>query len=312
MKHPAYQLRPNKAVDRLTLIDAIRRLAKLGDLSEYTYYGLGGPYLEDFRLLYEFYPEIKMVSIEEDGQTYRRQKFHRPCGTLNLKLKRAHFRSFLSRYEASDKKSIFWLDYTGLEYGHFEDFMMLLGKVAANSMIKVTLQAEPREHLHKAQEFREKFGALLPDRSAEPPRVPGGFVRLAQQMVQIASQNALPSAMPLMFLPVSSFYYSDGTGMFTLTGVVCFRSEEPRVREAFKNWEFANLDWAKPRRIDVPMLSTKERLHLQHRLPRTNAGRVLRRALGYLIDTDVRTTEFKLGQYADFHRHFPYFMKAIP
>ena len=65
--------------------------------------------------------------------------------------------------------------------------------------------------------------------------------------------------------------------------------------------------------IDVPTLSTKERLHLQDRLPlNLNAGRVLRRALGYLIDKDVRRTEAKLKQYADFHRYFPYFMKAIP
>lgn len=310
MKHPAYQLRPNKAIDRLTLIDALRRLAKLADLSEYTYYGLGGPYLEDFRLLYEFYPEIKMISIEKDEETFKQQKFHAPCGTL--KLKRAQFKSFLSHYEAKDRKSIFWLDYTGLEYGQFEDFMMLLGKVAANSVIKITLQAEPREHLRKAKEFREKFGALMPNASADPPRTRFGFAYLVQQMVQIASQSALPSAMPAMYLPLSSFYYSDGTGMFTLTGVVCFRSEVNKVRDAFESWEFANLDWEKPRRIDVPMLSTKERLHLQHCLPRQKAGKVLRRALGYLIDRDLRSSEFKLAQYATFHRHFPYFMKAIP
>jgi len=310
VKHPAYQLRPNKAVDRLTLIDAIRRLGKLAELSDYTYYGLGGPYLEDFRLLYEFYPEIKLVSIEENIETFKRQKFHLPCGTL--KLMNVQSRWFLSHYEAGERKSIFWLDYTGLEYRHFEDFMMLLGKSTANSMIKITLQAEPREHLHKAEEFREKFGALMPDRSADPPRAPGGFAYLVQQIVQIASQNALPSAMPLMFLPVSSFYYSDGTAMFTLTGVVCFRTEEIEVRRVFEGWEFANLDWQKPKRIDVPMLSIKERLHLQHRLPRKNAGRVLRRALGYLIDKDVRSTEFRLSQYAAFHRQFPYFMKAVP
>ena len=65
MKQPPYHLRPNKAVDRLALVEAIKRLGRMGDLSEYTYYGLGGPYLEDFRLLYELCPEIKMVSIEE-------------------------------------------------------------------------------------------------------------------------------------------------------------------------------------------------------------------------------------------------------
>jgi hypothetical protein len=312
VRHPAYQLRPNKAVDRLTLVDAIRRLSKLTDLSEYTYFGLGGPYLEDFRLLYEFHPEMRMVSIEEDPETYKRQRFHRPCGVPNLVLKRTDSRSFLAHYEAGNQKSIFWLDYTGLEYPHFEEFAMLLGKVASKSMVKITLRAEPKDYLRKGNEFREKFGALMPNRSYDPPRVAAGFAQLVQQMVRITSEDALPSAMPLMFIPVSSFYYSDGTGMFTLTGLVWPRSEEWALRNCFRDWEFANLHWARPRRIDVPMLSTKERLHLQHRLPRSNAGRSLRRALGYLIDEDVRSTEFKLGQYAQFHRHFPYFMKAIP
>jgi hypothetical protein len=37
MKHPAYQLRPNKGVDRLTLIDVIGRFARPGERSKYTY-----------------------------------------------------------------------------------------------------------------------------------------------------------------------------------------------------------------------------------------------------------------------------------
>ncbi len=124
MKHPAYHLRSNKAVDRLTLVDAIKRATRLvDDLSEYTYYGFGGPYLEDFRLLYEFYPEIKMISIENNEETYKRQQFHIPCHTSQLKLKNMGFKSFLARYEANDEKSIFWLDYTDLQYGHFEDFV---------------------------------------------------------------------------------------------------------------------------------------------------------------------------------------------
>jgi len=58
MKHPAYHLRPNKAVERVAFIDGIKHLGRFERLSEYTYFGFGGPYLEDFRLLYEFYPEI--------------------------------------------------------------------------------------------------------------------------------------------------------------------------------------------------------------------------------------------------------------
>ena len=118
MRHSAYQLRPNKAVDRLFLIEAIRRLDRLARLREYTYYGLGGPYLEDFRLLYELYPEIKMVSIEEDADTVKRQEFHLPCAVETLTLEKAKFKSYLAHYEPNDKKSIFWLDYTEIGRAH--------------------------------------------------------------------------------------------------------------------------------------------------------------------------------------------------
>ncbi|HKZ82095.1 MAG TPA: O-methyltransferase [Anaerolineae bacterium] len=321
MRHSAYQLRPNKAVDRLFLIEAIRRLDRLARLREYTYYGLGGPYLEDFRLLYELYPEIKMVSIEEDADTVKRQEFHLPCAVETLTLEKAKFKSYLAHYEPNDKKSIFWLDYTGLSYGNFEDLMVLLGKVSEKSMVKITLRAQPSDFIDqqneslgsRAERFRRQFGALMPDSAADPPRDFWDFACLLQDMVQVAAQKALPGAVPLMFQPVSSFYYSDGTGIFTLTGVVCRRDAAAETKKAFEDLHFCNLTWAKPKHIDVPVLSTKERLHLQNLLPcSSSAGRTLREALGYLIDKDRESTEAKLKQYADFHRYYPYFMRAVP
>jgi Putative O-methyltransferase len=322
MKHPAYHLRANKAVDRLTLVDAIRRIAKLSDdLSEYTYYGFGGPYLEDFRLLYEFYPEMKMTSFESNEDTYKRQQFHAPCHSTQLKLKKTEFKTFLARYAPGDEKGIFWLDYTGLEFSHLEEFMTLLSMVAAGSMIKITLRCEPSDFLDKdeneqkrmQEEFRAKFETVLPSASTGPPVQFEQFARLLQDMVQIAAEKALPTSGPLKFLPLSSFCYADGVGMFTLSGIVCIKTEERRVRDVFRSWHLANLNWAKPRKIDVPTLSTKERLHLQKLLPcDANPGRTLRNALGYLIDADRAKTESKLRQYSDFHRYFPYFMKAVP
>lgn len=315
MRHPAYHLRPNKAVDRLTLIDAIRLLAGPDELQRYTYYGMGGPTLEDFRLIYEFYPEIKMVCIEKNDDTYKRQRFHLPCGSHRLKLQKILLTSFLAQYEAKDQNSIFWLDYPDLEFSNFDDFMNLLGKVGANSLIKITLRCNPLDYKEQGREdeFIEKFRLVLPGSLKALPFRLKDFAHLVQQMLQIAAQTALPSAMPQMFLPLCSFYYKDAAGMFTLTGTVCSRNEQNSVRKRFKGWQLANLDWNEPSEINVPFLSTKERLHVQRRLPcRRNAGRVLRRALGYLIEEDQKLTESKLQQYADFHRYFPYFIKAIP
>ena len=321
MRTPPYHLRPNKAVDRLTLVDAIKRVGREGDLGRYTYYGMGGPYLEYFRLIYELYPEMKMVCIEEKEEVHKRQRFHLPCHSGRLKLQKTDFSSFLATYDAKDEKSIFWLDYNDLEFTNFDDFMDLLGKVGANSLIKITLRCNPRDYqdqdpqreLEKQEDFRKKFETVLPGSFTTPPIKFQNFALLLQEMLRIAAQKALPSAAPTTFLPISSFFYNDGTGMFTLTGVVCLREHEGTFRKLFKSWPFENLDWKGPTEINVPNLSTKERLHLQRHLPRSkNAGRALRQSLGYLIEADTAQTETELQQYADFHRYFPYFIKAIP
>ena len=321
MSQPPYHLRPNKAVDRLTLSDAIKRVGVLSDLRDYRYYGLGGPYLEDFRLIYEMFPDIKMISIEKDDNTRKRQRFHIPCHSHRLKLEKGPLSSFLAEYQSTDEKSIFWLDYTGLEYGNFEDFMEVLAKQGANSILKITLRCNPRdyhdvkpgEQNQKFADFSKKFERILPPAFTIPPITMEGSAAVLQDMVRIASQKSLPSVAMKMFLPLASFYYKDGAGMFTLTGAVCFRSDEAVFRGAFKNWQFANLDWEPPTEINVPNLSTKERLHLQRYLPCSkHAGRRLRKSLGYLIDDSQSKTEQQLQQYADFHRYFPYFIKAVP
>ena len=323
MSSPAYHLRPNKAADRFALLEAIRRLPLLGSggLEQYTYFSLGGAYLEDFRLLYEFCPEMSMVSIESDGEIYKRQKFNLPFRTL--KLVEDDMSSYISRFDPGDNKSVFWLDYTGLEYSCFQDFTALLETVAPNSMIKITLRSEPRQYWvlnppslkkRQAESFKRKFEAVMPDASANPPRAPEDLAFLLQEMLQIASEKVLsPGAAGRSFVPVSSFYYSDGTWMFTLTGLVCDVGKTQSVRRAFRNWEFANLDWGKPTRISIPVLSTKERLHLQRILPtKTAPGNRLRKRLGYLIEDDIQQTENALEQYAAFHRYSPYFVRGVP
>ena len=322
MTVPAYHLRPNKAIDRFALMEAIRRLARLGGkgLGRYTYYGLGGPYLEDFRLLYELYPKIRMVSIEEDKETLKRQEFHRPCSSLQLEPK--NLSSFITSYNPGNAKSIFWLDYTRLERDCFDDFQHILGGMAPGSMIKVTLPSDPdklflapdkRRSPELIDEFHEKFVDFMPNTSANLPRDPKCFADLMQDMTQIAAQQALPTTYKgRKFIPVSSFRYSDGTQMFTLTGVVCRENMEGKLKKVFKDWEHANLTWKPPKLIDMPILSTKERLLFQSVLPAKKSGRTLRKILGYRIDNKPGRTEEALKQYATFHRYAPYFLKGIP
>ena len=321
MKHPPYFLRFNKAADRLTLIEAIKRVGRLsGNLDDYTYYSLGGPFLDDFRLMYEFYPEIALVSIEETKETFKRQLFHRHCG--NIVLYYGDMAAFISQYQPEDEKSIFWLDYTGFQLSHFNDFKRILRKVNPGSMIKITLQADPKEYYRVTDEnheenflyFRRTLGDYLPDPSCNPPKLVDEFVCLVQKMLQIAANQAFPAEeTPLIFQPVCTFYYSDSIFMLTLTGIVWPRQDLEKINKAFKNWEFLNLTWADPKLIDIPILTTKERLLLQGILPGDQPqGLKLFKKLGYRIEYDDAKTIEALEQYAAFHRYSPYFTQGLP
>lgn len=80
MSHPPYHLRHNKAVDRFLFIDLISKINEVsnGAIASYTYHSLGGPFLEDFKLMHHYFPLINMVCIEKDLETHKRQKFNCP------------------------------------------------------------------------------------------------------------------------------------------------------------------------------------------------------------------------------------------
>lgn len=322
MTVPAYHLRPNKAIDRFAFMEAIRHLARLNDegLGGYTYYGLGGPYLEDFRLLYELYPKIHMVSIEKEPKTLERQKFHRPCSSLQLK--RVHLSDFITSYNPGNAKSIFWLDYNSLQPNCFTDFKNILERMAPNSMVKITfpvnidklfLDKDRQRSSKLINKFHRKFDYFMPDGIETLPRNPKNFVGLMQDTIKNVAEKALFGVDDdKRFTPVSSFWYSDGTWILTMTGVVYRKGMEGELKKVFKDWEHVNLTWKPPKLINMPILSTKERLCLQPILPIDNPGKALHHILGHSIVKSSKKTEEMLEQYATFHRYAPYFLKGIP
>ena len=314
MRHPPYHLRANKAVDRAALVEAIGMLANGESLANYTYYGMGGPFLEDHRLLYAAYPQLRLVSIEEDGQTYQRQHFHRPCSDDVLDIRHQDFRSFLRTYEATDRKSIVWADYTDLQYEHVDNFMALLQTLPIGSMVKTTLKCDASAYLRcqDKRHFRRQFGAVL-SANATIPAQQLPFAGMLQAMMQVAMQRALHGIRDREFQPVSALYYRDSVGMYTLTGVLCSPGERPAVRARFTDWQFASLDWGNPLHVDVPELTTKERHHLQSRLPcPTGAGAALQQHLGYWIDYRKQKSVARLDQWALYHRYAATFVRASP
>ena len=322
MSIPPYHLRVNKAADRLAFIEMIRRLDRIEelDLSQYVYHGLGGPYLEEYRLLYEEFPDMEMVSVEQNTEILKRQRFHIP--STQIRLEEMEMDSYITAFDPKEEKSIFWLDFTNLKYSNFEQFMALLPTLNPFSILKITLQCDvklwtdsnPDKRASKIDRFNSEFSALLPEKITSIPQRLLSFARFLQKMLQIAVEKALPPiASSSRFIPVSSFRYADSVGMLTVAGVVCEEKDEEKVAKAYSDWNLHTFDWGDPKLISLPFLSTKERLALQDLLPTDmNAGIQLSERLGYWIEDDSRKSEDALAQYATFHRYAPYLMKAIP
>ena len=317
MKHPPYHLRVNKAIDRFLLVEILDILKRHCDISDYTYYGFGGPFLEDCRLIHDRCPEIQIVSIEKNVETFKRQEFHRFSKKLNLR--NEDFASFLAHFSSSGQE-IFWLDYTDLKFGNFDEFMNILGKVSENSIVKITIRAEPpsnagllsQERDERWEDFQKEYNQILPAsiQQTDIERFQP-FIKLLQEMLKIAAQQALPPSGESVFQLLDSSYYNDQTQMLSVTGIVCNKNEVSEIQQWFKNLAFINLTWAEPRGIDVPILSIKERSHLEKYLPTTKkTGLFLSRALGYKIDDTNDKHIDKLRQYEEYYQYYPYFARV--
>ena len=336
MKHPPYHLRTNKAVDRLLLVDLLRELRP--NFERCTYYSLGGPFLEDLRVMNHFFPAMRLVSFEKSEHTLRRQEFHRFDRLTELRLlpindfvNRDYDPESDSNYQPGDI-DVFWLDYTGLEYSYFGLFETLLTKVPTGSVVRITLRAEPeinyrslkdrlpepilssvREQVER--QFEETYGPVLPSSAAGALATGRNYARMVQSMVQRAAAIALDdSGSDRNFLPVQSARYDDNTQMLSVTGIVVAKGEEGEMRQRLDRVRLKDFDWNEPAEIDIPALSAKERLILEPHLPvdegEADPGGVLCRILNYNIHDTLPNSRRQLAQYAAYYREYPNFVRA--
>jgi len=326
VSQPPYHLRPNKAVDRFLLVEILKRLGKKYDLADYTYYGFGGPFLEDCRLLCEHLPEIRLVSIENDPEIYKRQKFHKFNRKLTLIEK--DFQGFIAGHDLGEGKQIFWLDYTKCNFRCLQEFQVVIQRVSDYSVVRLTINADKiarlkiRANVEKyvktsewrnfVDNFNTEYGAVLPNRIDDPEYFYPGekSLSLLCKMIRIAAERARPTNSGTVFQVLNASYYRDGATMLSVTGIICPIEKVADIRKHFTQLPFINLTWEPAHKIDMPILSTKERLNLERHLPTEHYnGRELLQVLGYNFDDDRKTTIEKLRQYAYFYKYYPQFAR---
>jgi hypothetical protein len=337
--HPAYHLRPNKAVDRFLFMELLKALDARCSLRSHTYIGLGGPYLEDFRLFAHDFPAMHLISIEKDHQTHLRQKFHQ-C-SANMDFFPGTMGEFLQDRFPSATPVVVWADYTDVSRECMSELSDIVRQAVPSSVLRITVRAETPvpEQLRIADNFRY------------PPQVPRGkksgfekirdqyqrgmaiegivfpgkwfdwnefsvdqFPAMLDRMIRhVAEGSCVP---PKAFLPLHSVKYSDGTIMLSVTGIICMEEEKADLVQHFR--DRTPTCGGTPdslETIDVPALTARERLHLERLLPTERPdGAVSMKGLSYLIEGDESEVESmaKMAQYERYHGLYPLFGRVVP
>jgi hypothetical protein len=280
-----YKLRPNKAVDRELFLGMLARLAASLKLEGFRYVGLGGPFLEDFRLIHARLGIKDMVCVEMEEEVHLRQKFNSPINCIEF------VHSTLEGYLDStefETPAIIWFDYTEPRSitDQIERFSTTIGQVPLGSILRITVNANPGslgtpkpEEIGaqigsladtarkptvpqwRLERFRERLGALFPSDLTAEGMTFKTYGKAVLRALYLAVQREMLSQKDRKVVWSLATHYADGQPMATATLLIC-STEDTQTEELIKQWEYFS-EPSSPLLLDMPGLSTLERLTME-------------------------------------------------
>lgn len=327
----AYNLRPNKYVERHLFIELLGKLIGRRSPETFTYISLGGPQMEDHHLVHQHLDFRSMISLELDASVHQRQIFNRRPGFIWCINQSSG--SFIDEFELyadeyQDKEFIIWLDYASARdrLEQLLEFQKLLQQLQIGDVLKITLNANPgtlgskmsRESdrelfARRLEEFSAQFGEHYPSERVAttdltgnnfPPLLCRVAKKLAQQVVRPASTKIVPLAV---------FCYQDGPHlMLTITVQLMKGVDVARNLEQLKTagWEYLPSDWDNVTKIRVPNLTPKERLHIEsHLFSADNA--TVHAMLPFRLDSDEAESLTIFEDYVRHYRRYPSYFQVV-
>ena len=320
-----YRLRPNKAVDRELFLALLSRIGATLKLENHQYIGLGGPFLEDFRLIHARIGISQMVCVEIEEETHKRQQFNCPIDTI--KCIHSSLEDYLDENEL-DTPSIVWLDYTdpGEITAQIERFARTIGEVPVRSVLRVTLNANPAslgkprsdeiattagkysegiDVLPTLQEwrlerFKSRLGTLFPSDLEADGMTFRTFGKSILRALSLAVSAEVLNYPDRDIVWALATHYADGQPMVTATLVVC-EPDDTEIPAIVRDWEFHSTPDA-PHLLDMPALSTIERLAMEQ-APDPQAR------LGFELPvSDMKENPF--DSFNRFYRLYPHFSRV--
>ena len=326
-----YHLRPNKFVDRQLFVDLLARVGRLRDFSKYVYISMGGKFLEDHRALHMALDVSELISIDASPEIVARQDFNKPFDSIKCVPKTAadfvdEFSTFASTYPA-DTNFVVWLDYTNPKdrllqlqefsklISHFQPFDIV--KITINANIR-TLGAEgklpagfPTIRDWRLDIYQAQLGQFPGNATAEE-MVQAYFPRVLARSIAAAAKHGTETLRNATLRPLAVFAYSDGPHtMLSSAWIVLPEAEaDSFMREPpIANWTFLAPSWEDVARINVPDLSTREKLHID-RLLLSKQDDEISQSVGFLFGEDETDSIEKVSQYRRHYRFYPHFMRV--
>jgi hypothetical protein len=321
-----YRLRPNKAVDRELFLSLLMRLSPILSLEKYQYVGLGGPFLEDFRLVHGRLGLSRMTCLESEEEVHKRQVFNRPIASIEC----VHLtlEDYLDRHDF-DAPAIIWFDYTeprGIT-SQVERFAQTIGTVPLGSILRVTLNANPtslgkpdsnelsvevdgtgsddRAAKPTIQEwrlarFRERLGGLFPSGLTAEGMTTKMYGISLLRVLKLAVEKEALNFRDRRIVWALGTHYADGQAMVTAALVVC-EVDDTAIDEIVRGWEFHSTP-DEPHRLDLPALSTLERLTME-------SNDDARATLGFVLPK-TEMGEDPFNAFKKFYRIYPHFSRV--
>ena len=287
---------PAKSIQRLMIIETLRRLRSFAPLSEYEYIGFGAHEFVDFELVWRYLGLTRLTSIEETIPIDR-YLFNAPFGAVNVEPGQA---SSVLPNLALTGRAIVWLDYTRrLDRSAINDVNGLVRRLVSGSVVIVTVNATPEDRVTKrlagaiARLGRERVPRTHTDASfGQWGLAVLTHSALADEVLQTArSRGDGATAEQLL-----RFHYQDTSKMLTWAGVIVTPAERPNYeRAAFADLPFKALMGDEPVPINPPPLTIREIVRLNAEMPPA-AG--MASPLPWLSDDDFHA-------YARLHRWYP-------
>ncbi len=267
-----YEFRPAKQVERRMLIHAFQQLMTIGfPIADYQYTGFGSIYFVDFIMFHRYLNIIDMVSVERDD-IETRLKFNKPFKSIQL------YMGEVGDYVASfsqDKKHILWLDYDNLvQRSMIQTVTEAASRLSVGSILLITVDTEPPGSSHDGPKkwrdyFIDQAAEYLKPRTSIGDFAKSNLPKIIANIFDKALRDGVAMREGTDFFPLFNFVYADGHHMLSIGGMIGTNKEKTRLRSLSKKrlpfLRFSLID--EPYEISVPLLTRKERLHLDSEMP---------------------------------------------